>query len=60
LPAQIWKSFTQSALAGQHILPLPGADQIEPDVPSDSTATSAFDDLLSRIVQEQPESPAQN
>jgi penicillin-binding protein 1A len=60
LPAQIWKSFMQSALAGQPILPLPGADQIEPDVPSDSTATSAFDDLLSRIVQEQPESPAQN
>ena len=60
LPAQIWKSFMSSASAGLPILPLPGADQVDPDAPSSSTATSAFDDLLSRILQDQPAGSAEN
>ena len=52
LPAQAWKSFMLKALANQPIMPLPGLDAVEADVPSGTAATSAFDELLGQILKE--------
>ncbi len=49
LPAAIWKSFMQSATAGQPVMPLPGSDVVD-DMPEDDG--SAFDDLLAGLFEE--------
>ncbi len=60
VPAQIWKSFMTLATAGQPVLPLPGTGGMEPDVPSGASPTSAFDDLLSRLLEDKDSSGDQN
>jgi penicillin-binding protein 1A len=49
LPAAIWKSFMQSATAGQPVMPLPGSDVVD-DMPEDDG--SAFDDLLAGLFED--------
>jgi hypothetical protein len=60
VPAQIWKSFMTQATAGQPVLPLPGTGGMESDVPSGASPTSAFDDLLSRLLEDKASSGDQN
>ncbi|MFN9542476.1 MAG: penicillin-binding transpeptidase domain-containing protein, partial [Alphaproteobacteria bacterium] len=60
LPAQAWKAFMQRASANQPIMPLPGLDQVEADVPSGVASTSAFDELLGRILEDGDGAASQN
>ena len=52
VPAQIWKSFMTQATVGQPVLPLPGTGGMEPEVPSGSAPTTAFDALLARLLED--------
>lgn len=47
LPAVIWKTFMESATAGQPVMPLPGEEVIDEPAPEDDG--SAFDDLLAGL-----------
>jgi penicillin-binding protein 1A len=60
LPAQAWKAFMLRASANQPIMPLPGLDQVEADVPSGVASTSAFDELLGRILEDGDAAASQN
>jgi len=51
LPATIWKTFMQKAMADEPIMPLPGSDVV--DAPSeDDTDATAFDRLLANLFEE--------
>jgi hypothetical protein len=41
-------------------MPLPGLDQVEADVPSGVASTSAFDELLGRILEDGDAAASQN
>jgi penicillin-binding protein 1A len=49
IPALIWKSFMTQAMAGQPVMPLPGADVV--DAPAEDES-SAFDDLLAGLFED--------
>ncbi len=51
LPAMIWKTFMESATAGQPVMPLPGSDVV--DEPAEDEG-SAFDDLLAGLFEDKP------
>ena len=57
LPAAMWKTFMERALAGAPVLPLPGSDVI--DEPEEDDA-SAFDDLLAGLFDDKKPSEKTN
>jgi penicillin-binding protein 1A len=57
LPASMWRSFMERALAGAPVLPLPGSDVI--DAPDEDDAL-AFDDLLAGLFDDKKPSEKTN
>lgn len=52
LPAVIWKTFMENAMAGEPVMPLPGSDVV--DEPAEDEG-SAFDDLLAGLFDDKPD-----
>lgn len=59
LPAQIWKSFMERAVAGQPVLALPGTDVIDRSATASETA-SDFDEVLAELFKGNPGADGQN